>query len=189
LYARLVAAASIVLLLIADGQAAEFVGSASCKGCHAAAYEAWAASPHARAMSSLTPEQQKNGQCLQCHAKDLAQGGEPGVSCETCHGPGQYYWPQYVMRDAELARATGLVLPDEKSCALCHDATSPALQPFDAAKKMKLIDHWTASRAARKAAAGKPRAQSVPRPCPRPGAGFLAAALRPKPPADASIGR
>lgn len=170
----------IVLLLsitlAATSRAAEFVGAEACRACHAAAYEAWKDSPHARAAALLTAEQQKDGRCVQCHAKDTALGGDAGVTCETCHGAGGNYWPNYVMRDAELARATGLVLPDARSCVACHDATSPTLEPFNAADKMKRIDHWTASRAARQKAGKK--ADNCPRTSPRAERGFLAQVLR-----------
>lgn len=136
-----------------DAQAAEFVGSESCRSCHEVAYEQWKKGPHARSFVSLTPAQQKDQRCIQCHAPDLPSGGEPAVSCESCHGAGEYYWPEHVMRDAELARATGLVTPTAQSCLLCHDASSPAVTPFDAAAKMKVIDHWTKDRELRTQAA------------------------------------
>ncbi len=59
------------------------------------------------------------------------------MTCETCHGGGQYYSPDYVMKDAELARLVGLVDPSEKSCRNCHDASSPSLKPFDFVEKLK----------------------------------------------------
>lgn len=133
-----------------DARAAGFIGPASCRVCHQAAYDQWKTTPHAKAFETLTPADQKNPQCLQCHARDVAQGGEAGVTCETCHGVGQYYWPNYVMRDAEVAKGAGLVpAPDAKSCAMCHDASSPALKPFDPATAMPAIDHWSKDRAAR----------------------------------------
>ncbi len=56
------------------------------------------------------------------------------------------------MRDAELARAVGLADPGERSCRGCHlEGSSPSLAPFDLKEKVKLIDHWTAEREARKA--------------------------------------
>lgn len=136
--------------LVPGAWAAEFVGSESCRSCHEDAYKAWEASGHAKAHRVLTPAQRKDARCTQCHAPDEAAGGEPGVSCETCHGAGEHYWPDYVMRDAELSRATGLVMPGAQACLLCHDASSPSLEKFDPAKAMARIDHWTAPRAARK---------------------------------------
>ena len=93
------------LLLVgtpAFGQA--YVGPENCRACHAEAYDAWANSPHARAQDSLTGKSAKDGRCLQCHAPQLDKGvGQ--ISCESCHGAGQYYAPAYVMKDSELARA------------------------------------------------------------------------------------
>lgn len=178
---RLVLFAALVALA-GPAAAADFVGPESCRACHAAAFDAWKESPHARAMGSLSGEQQKDGRCLQCHARDAALGGEAGVTCETCHGAGQFYWPAYVMRDGELARATGLVLPDAKGCLQCHDGSSPSLEPFDPAAKLKVIDHWSASRAARQAKGKK--AEACPRPhaptaaLVRPDEGLLSRALR-----------
>lgn len=142
-------AATLTTLLALPALAADFVGSESCRTCHVEAFEQWKDSPHARAHQTLTPAQQKDQRCIQCHAPDEAKGGDPGVSCETCHGAGEYYWPDHVMRDSELARASGLQMPDAKACLLCHDAASPALAPFDPAKKMAEIDHWSKTRAAR----------------------------------------
>lgn len=125
--------------------AADFVGPESCKGCHPAAYTAWQQSKHARALDSLSEAQKKDARCLSCHAPDQAQG-VANVSCETCHGGGQYYAPAYVMKDPELARLVGLVDPSEKQCRTCHDASSPSLRPFSFVEALKAIDHWTAEK-------------------------------------------
>lgn len=134
----------------AGASAADFIGSESCRTCHVEAYEHWRQGPHARAHLSLTPAQAKDQKCIQCHAPDTQKGGDAGVSCESCHGAGEYYAAEYVMKDAELARASGLSMPKAADCLLCHDASSPSLLPFDAEKKMKEIDHWTKPREARK---------------------------------------
>jgi hypothetical protein len=175
-------------------RAANFIGAEACRACHSAAFEQWASTPHARAFLSLLADQQKNGACLQCHARDVAQGGDPGVTCETCHGAGEYYWPNYVMRDHELARAAGLsnvTARDPKSCAQCHDANSPSVEPFDAAQKLPAIDHWSKDRAARSQKAslcprldptkGRPVAASAP------ASTFLGQALRSVPNAVAPV--
>jgi hypothetical protein len=131
----------------ADFVAADMVGPESCKACHAEAYNAWKLSKHSRALDSLSPQQQKDGRCLSCHSPNVKdQNVAVAVSCETCHGGGQYYAASYVMKDPELARMVGLVDPSEKSCRSCHDASSPSLRPFDFVEKLKLIDHWTAAR-------------------------------------------
>ena len=139
----------VVLGLCASAAgAADFLGPESCKGCHPAAYDAFQQSKHARAAESLSPTQQKDPRCQSCHAPDQASQGVSHVTCETCHGAGQYYSPSYVMKDAELARLVGLVDPSEKSCRTCHDASSPSLKPFNFVEALKAIDHWSADRAA-----------------------------------------
>lgn len=141
----------VVLGWSATAWAADFIGPESCKSCHPAAYEAWKKSQHARALDSLTPQQRRDPRCMSCHSPDQKQH-VAAVSCETCHGGGQFYHPAYVMKDPELARAVGLEDPGEKMCVKCHDANAPGLTPFDFATKLKAIDHWSAERAAKKAA-------------------------------------
>jgi hypothetical protein len=140
-----------LLLLAAGGAAwaADFVGADSCKGCHPEAYEAWMQSKHARAVDSLSEQQQKDGRCLSCHSPEQVSQTTASVSCETCHGGGQYYSPEYVMKDPELSRLVGLVDPSERQCRACHDASSPSLRPFDFKESLKAIDHWSAERARR----------------------------------------
>ena len=144
----------VPLLLVAQtALASDLVGPASCRTCHAEAYRIWAASPHARAAQTLSPEQRQKPLCLQCHSRDEQRAGQAdvqGVSCETCHGGGRYYQPATVMRDRELARLFGLVDPSAQSCMACHGGLAPSLRPFDAKEAMQRIDHWTADRAARK---------------------------------------
>ncbi|MGZ3457301.1 MAG: multiheme c-type cytochrome [Archangium sp.] len=142
----------LVLALCGAARAADFLGPESCKGCHPAAYDAWMQSKHARAADSLSEAQQKDARCLSCHSPEQSTQGVAHVTCETCHGGGQYYSPAYVMKDAELARLVGLVDPSEKLCRTCHDASSPSLKPFNFVESLKAIDHWSAERAGTKAA-------------------------------------
>ena len=60
-------------------------------------------------------------------------------TCKACH-PGAYA-ARYVMRDAELARALGLVVGGERACLGCHTETTPGLRRFDYQQKVKLIAH------------------------------------------------
>ncbi len=124
----------------------DFVGAESCKGCHPDAYLSWKKSKHARAKESLSAAQQKDARCLSCHSPNEADQRSASVSCETCHGGGQYYATTYVMKDSELVRLVGLVDPSEKGCRTCHDASSPSLKPFEFVEKLKLIDHWSVER-------------------------------------------
>ena len=142
-------ALSFLALLPARAFGGDPIGAENCKACHASAYEVWKDSQHAKASASLSPKQQKDARCLSCHSPDQAKG-PADVGCETCHGGGQFYSPRYVMKDAELARAVGLVDPSEKMCQKCHDANAPSLVPFKFADKLKLLDHWSTERALRK---------------------------------------
>lgn len=154
----MLAAALVSPAAAAELAGAEYVGPESCKACHPDAYAAWRQSKHARAIESLSETQQRDVRCLSCHAPNLQDRRVESISCETCHGAGQYYASQYVMKDQELVRLVGLVDPSEKACRSCHDASSPSLRPFDFVEKLKLIDHWTAERKRR----DQPRAAASP---------------------------
>lgn len=120
--------------------AGDLVGPETCKACHPAAYAAWRTGPHARALEGLPERSRADRRCLSCHSP-AQEAGQAGVGCEACHGPGRLYAASYVMRDAELARALGLVVPGEKGCLACHTEATPSLQRFDFARKVKLIWH------------------------------------------------
>lgn len=137
--------AALVLVVSAAAFGADFMGPESCKACHPAAYDAWKQSKHARAAESLSPTQRKDPRCMSCHTPDVQDEKVTGVSCETCHGGGQYYSAPYVMKDSELARLVGLQDPSERTCRACHDASSPSLKPFNFVEKLKKIDHWSAA--------------------------------------------
>jgi Cytochrome c554 and c-prime len=122
----------------------DYIGSERCKACHAEEYAAWQSSPHARALSGLSPSERTDPRCRACHTtvpSDTSPALE-GVQCESCHGPGKHYAVDYVMRDLDLARALYLEKGDDKTCSRCHTESSPSLLPFDYAAKRKLIKHW-----------------------------------------------
>jgi hypothetical protein len=123
-------------------QAFENVGAQNCKTCHQAEYQQWSAGPHARTLDPLDEQQRADQRCLKCHALQTAGKFEP-VSCEACHGGGEYYVHKEIKLDHELARASGLQDPDEKTCLRCHTGHSPALKPFVYAEALKRIEHWT----------------------------------------------
>ncbi len=145
----------VTLAFAMPAVAYDLVGPDNCKLCHPQAYAAWKKSEHANSLVSLTGSFAKDGRCLNCHSPEASRGFS-GVQCETCHGGGQFYTPSYVMRDAELARDVGLTDPTPATCGRCHDAAAPSLKPFVFDEKIKLIDHWTAEREARKAQAKPP---------------------------------
>ena len=116
------------------------VGPETCKACHPLAYEAWRETAHARAYEGLPAGSRADSRCTSCHAPELDRGFT-GVSCESCHGPGQIYAARHVMRDRELARLVGLVDPGERTCARCHNESTPSLARFDYARCVQLIEH------------------------------------------------
>lgn len=130
-----------------------YLGAESCQGCHPDAYAAWRTSAHSRAREALSSTQLKDARCLSCHSPQEGDKQVENVTCETCHGGGQYYSSRYVMKDSELSRLVGLLDPSEKGCRTCHDSSSPSLKTFDFAAKLKAIDHWTKERERRVTAA------------------------------------
>ena len=140
------------LVVASAALASPFQGAESCKSCHAGAYDAWQKTAHARSAEALTSDQKKQALCLACHSPSASasSGIVQSVSCESCHGAGQFYAPEYVMKDPELARAVGLIEVDPKtSCLVCHTDSSPSLVKFDVEKKRATVDHWTVERAKR----------------------------------------
>lgn len=139
-------------LTAVDGFAQRYVGSETCKGCHAFAYERWASGPHSKSHLSLAAGQQKDAKCNTCHlTKPSKQQNTPasppvGIGCESCHGPGQYYHPAYVMKDKELAAAVGLIQPTEANCRRCHTEGTPSIREFDFETFWKEIEHGRVAR-------------------------------------------
>lgn len=131
----------------------KWLGVEGCaKMCHKSAAQGnqlgiWEKSEHAKAYKKLlSPEAkevakklgidapEKSEKCLKCHASgygvpaEMLEEGftiEHGVQCETCHGPGEFYKKQTVMKDRKKAEALGLIIGDEKTCLQCHNDTSP----------------------------------------------------------------
>jgi hypothetical protein len=115
-----------------------FSGAPRCAPCHAEAHRRWAASPHARATSDLAIDhQEKNPECLSCHATALGKpGGYPqaspdlsGVQCEACHGPAEGHPPKRLP----------CTPPSADTCGTCHTQRDSPL--FDAEGYWKLVEH------------------------------------------------
>jgi len=139
------------------------VGPETCKACHPQAYEAWRETAHARASEAVPDKSRADPRCGSCHSPDLERGVS-GVSCEACHGPGQFYAASHVMRDRELSRLVGLVDPGERTCLRCHNESTPSLERFDYLRRLSFIEHGgDHPRPTKKPGAGEP-----PRP-PSPG--------------------
>lgn len=130
-----------LLLITTPALATEVVGVARCRSCHAAAFAQWSTTAHARATAKLTAEQRVDPACASCHSTD-ARGGHFNVQCESCHGPGERYWPEGVMRDPVVARALGLEDPTaERMCRRCHNPLAFPARPFDHPAALRRVRH------------------------------------------------
>ena len=117
------------------------VGAEACGACHAAQYADWQTTAHAHAYDTLSEADRLDPKCNGCHATAPRPGLE-GVQCESCHGAGVHYWPDFVMRDKPLATALGLRPGNEPAtCGRCHTDASPSILPFDFKRALPLVDH------------------------------------------------
>jgi hypothetical protein len=113
-------------------QKGKFVGSESCKSCHAQQHQIWSESAHAKAFETLRAQHvEKNTDCVRCHSTGFGEeGGYPdggpalaGVGCESCHGPGGNHVTEGARRQGTI-----LALTDKcdscvilQICGSCHD--------------------------------------------------------------------
>ena len=122
----------------------KYAGSASCKACHAYAYEKWSKKKHADAYATL----EKVGsaydpECVVCHSVGMRY--ESGfvspektpqlkdVGCENCHGPGSEH--------IETAGEQRTVEP-RSECADCHTPDNSAHYSGNEAEYFKKNIHW-----------------------------------------------
>lgn len=116
----------------------KYVGEAACAECHPQAVEGWHGQKHAHAFESLvTRKHEHNPRCLQCHT--VGYGASDGyinqrltpvlgaVSCENCHGRGDYHVRFHGGEDVP-ERAAKL---RNVACETCHDAENSPAFNFD----------------------------------------------------------
>ncbi len=135
-----------------DEDASKIIGTKKCGMCHKKdatgnQYGKWQEAAHSKAFELLGSEEAKavaadlgiddpqaSGQCLKCHSTayyftDTLQSEnvkvEDGVSCETCHGPGEDYKKKSIMENHDEAVANGMVADAKTRCVLCHNDSSP----------------------------------------------------------------
>ena len=129
-------------------------------------YNKWKATPHAKAYLTLATDKakeigkklgvedpQKSEACLKCHVTALGEKKEllhkqfrieDGVQCESCHGAGGDYYLKEVMEKHDESIKNGLLMPDEKTCAQCHNKDAPTWdpnKPFRFKEAFHKIDH------------------------------------------------
>lgn len=106
----------------------KYIGPQNCKSCHEEAYSIWAKSRHAHAFETLELKgHHYNPRCLQCHTVGymafdgyINQKLTPkltGVSCEACHGRGEYHLKQKTEQELGVKR----VIMKTPDCSACHD--------------------------------------------------------------------
>jgi hypothetical protein len=102
----------------------------------------------------MTEQPQNSAICLQCHGTAVSVPAsyradtfhvEEGVQCERCHGPGEKYATEEVMKDKNKAMSLGLIMPTKDICMSCH-APKPSHEfmkkkPFDFEAAYSRIKH------------------------------------------------
>ncbi len=162
--------ALISVLIIADLDAADYIGAKKCKACHLKQFKAWKKTTMADSFENLktgvkVAEKKAAGladkdythdpDCLKCHTTGYGKPGGfssaeetpklAGVQCEGCHGPGSEYvkiMKKNKKYKIDDVKAAGLTVPseDEKGCMLCHGADSPFTEKVDARYKWEFRD-------------------------------------------------
>ena len=119
-----------------------YVGSASCKGCHAEAYALWKKSKHAHAYETLVSHgHATDPECLTCHTVGFGfQTGFvnmettpnlPDVGCENCHGVGGNHVKNPQKGYGQVTKA---------DCLTCH--TTQNSPKFNYGVYLPKIRHW-----------------------------------------------
>jgi len=138
---------------------ARYVGSDSCRECHASEFQTWAASPHAAAATTLSKAgRSSDAACLACHTTGFGQpGGFPKdgavqahsdlarVGCESCHGPGGDHVEQGAAKIGTIVslgdKCDSCVIL--QICGSCHDdANDPGFE-FEVVEKIEAQRHGT----------------------------------------------
>jgi hypothetical protein len=110
-------------------QADQYVGSAACESCHAAAFAVYRDTKHAHAWATLEKAgKQCDLECIGCHSVGYDKPGGycrlenvtdfRNVGCESCHGPGRGHAMNPVARDAWSTSFHRKVRAD--TCVTCH---------------------------------------------------------------------
>lgn len=129
-----------------------FVAAQSCGECHPSQLAQWAGTRHATAYQTLSPDDRRRAECLECHVTGFgAPGGFgsgpdlEGVQCEACHGPGSLHPALRIGRTRKAVEA---------ACRGCH---TPSQSPgFDPAAAWKKVTHGAGSEARVPAGRGAP---------------------------------
>ena len=100
-------------------------GAKSCAVCHSKIHNEWQKSKHAKAFSLVPKGHPKNQSCKDCHNPVLFRSqlkANEGISCEHCHGNGNFYHHKFIMKDKQAAKLSGLQDP-KTQCLKCHQSS------------------------------------------------------------------
>jgi len=122
----------------------KYVGSKNCRSCHTKEHKMWRKTKHYKTFGQLEGDEQKDPDCLKCHATGY---GKPGgfvsidktpelasTGCESCHGPGGAHAeaakdaPEKGKWDMKIDRVP------QNTCVGCH---SPHVSQKDRVKKLR----------------------------------------------------
>lgn len=115
--------------------AGKIQGSQACMSCHGQIHSRWKADPHGQALETLKKAgKQEDLSCVPCHTTltDKARASEvaayqPGVGCESCHGPGEAHLKAGGGRGNIVALTESCpVCVIESICSTCHNAANDA---------------------------------------------------------------
>jgi len=124
--------------------ALKYVGSESCKVCHAYEYKKWSSTGHAQAYSTLVKDgSQYDPECVVCHVigmeyesgfvSEQIRGHLKDVGCENCHGPGSKH-----IEDPPKEK-TSMPMSD---CSDCHTPETSGDYAADEGGYLEKIMHW-----------------------------------------------
>jgi hypothetical protein len=157
-----------------DTSKIKYIGPEKCQKCHEGAdkghaFQKWKDGPHAKAFEVLGTDRakevaaehgisdpQKSDACISCHV--TAFGGpekmtkalahEQGVSCETCHGPGDKHFKARFIAAQKGGAGHQAIPADEidgqppvENCLQCHNEKSPTFKPFCFKSRWQKIAH------------------------------------------------
>ena len=123
-----------LIAMVPRRETAAYVGNGECAKCHVAADQAWKASRHAKALSTLEKEgHDRDPDCVECHVVGLhavtgfkSRADTPlltDVGCESCHGPGA---PHKMNPYRNKMGKAG-----KESCVPCHNTEHSPTFDFD----------------------------------------------------------
>lgn len=103
-----------------------YIGTDACITCHSKTGQGFAMTSHAEIFKSqdqYNTDWKQADTCAECHSPGLVAEGlgvknlEPGISCETCHGPGSIH--------AQTKRKETISI-NQNACITCHTLGQPS---------------------------------------------------------------